>query len=129
LKTFDRLAQSDEGRTKAGLRLLKHPFIWLSLLCAACNGPRGDDLSAAETRCSVRIIASFERAFDAALLESLSRASGAQLSLLNEMPAGLYLLELAANGPDDACSRALERLRSDECVRSADMDERRGIAD
>ena len=109
--------------------MLKRLFIFFSLICAACNGPRSADLSAGETRCTVRIIASFDRAPDAALLESLSRASGAELALLNEMPAGLYLLELAASGPDDACSRALERLRSDERVRSADVDERRRIAE
>lgn len=109
--------------------MLKHLFISFSFVCAACNGPRSADVSADEARCTVRIIASFEGTPDAALLESLSRASGAQLTLLNEMPAGLYLLELAANGPDEACSRALERLQSDERVRSADMDERRRIAD
>jgi hypothetical protein len=46
------------------------------------------------------------------------------------MPADLYLMELAADEPADAaCSRALERLRRDERVRSADIDERRGIAE
>lgn len=82
----------------------------------------------AEERCTLHVIASFARAPDAALLEALGRASGAELNLLSEMGAGLYLVELAANGPDDACSRALERLRSDERVRSADPDERRTIA-
>lgn len=76
----------------------------------------------------MRVIASFVQAPDAMLLEALARASGAELRLLDEIGAGLYLLELAANGQDDACSRALDRLRSDERVRSADPDERRTIA-
>jgi hypothetical protein len=97
--------------------------------CAACNAPRGEE-SAADGGCRLRIIATFDRPPDSALLEDLARVSRARLQLLREMPADLYLMELAADEPADAaCSRALERLRRDERVRSADIDERRGIAE
>jgi hypothetical protein len=94
--------------------------------CAACKAPRGAESA---DGCRLRVIVALDRAPDSALLEDLSRASGARLELTSDMPAGLYLMELAADEAGDACSRALERLRQDERVRSADIDERRGIAD
>ena len=110
--------------------LLRQAFMLTVLGSVACSVPGGGGTEPeADAGCRLRIIVALDRAPDPALLEDLARVSSAELNLLNEMPADLYLIELAVDEPDAACSRALERLRSDERVRSADIDERRGIAE
>jgi hypothetical protein len=104
---------------------------WLWALVAggatACAQPRDDLSRDVSGGCSVRVIAGLASTPDAALLEDLSRASGARLELIRDMTSGLHLLSLQAAGPDSECMAAIERLRGDPRVRSVDLDQRRQI--
>jgi hypothetical protein len=73
------------------------------------------------------VIVALNAAPDGALLADLSRVSGARLELVRSMASNLYLLTLEAPGADAGCRAAMERLRGDPRVRSADVDARRKI--
>jgi hypothetical protein len=82
---------------------------------------------AAPSTCSLNVIVALNDAPDDKLLADLSRVSGARLELIRTMPSNLHLLSLEAQGADSECRAAMERLRGDPRVRSADVDARRKI--
>jgi len=55
----------------------------------------------------------------------LARAVGVQLALIRTVTPGLYVFSLASAESDPGCREALERLRRDARVRSAEIDARR----
>jgi hypothetical protein len=104
------------------------PLLTLVLGCAAaaCVQPR-EVANAAPPTCSLNVIVALNTAPDGALLTDLSRVSGARLELVRTMTSNLYLLALEAQGADAECRAAMERLRGDPRVLSADVDARRKI--
>ena len=115
-----------QGRFVAGSRARRLLTLMLASGAAACVQPRSD-LAAATTTCNLQVIVALDVAPDAALLADLSRVSGARLELIRAMTSNLYLLGLEAQGDDSQCKAAVERLRGDPRVRSADVDTRRKI--
>jgi hypothetical protein len=106
-------------------------FLLISLVgCADRSAPvaAADDAGA---DCTLRVIASFvpsdtQEPPDASFLQQLSRDTGVELTYVRSLTPALHVLMLSADDPDDAdCQRALQRLRSDARVRSADIDQRR----
>jgi hypothetical protein len=92
---------------------------------AACAQPR--DEAFASPSCSLRVIVTLESSPDDALIADLGRASRARLELVRTMTSNLHLFTLAADGPEQECAAAIERLRRDPRVRAVDLDQRRQI--
>ena len=115
------------GRVMAGSRARTLLTLMLGSAATACAQPRADVAQAAPSTCTLNVIVALDAAPDAALLADLSRVSGARLELIRTMTSNLHLLALEAQGDDSKCKAALERLRGDARVRSADVDERRKI--
>lgn len=102
-------------------RALTHTLLVALLATApACSQPRAE-------RCTLNVIAGLGATVDGALLAELGAAIDASVTLVRPMAAGLYLLALEADGPPSACEAALERLRRDTRVSSADRDDARQI--
>jgi hypothetical protein len=80
-------------------------------------------------RCTVRVIIAFspemQRAPDDRFLSELGRTADAELRFVSTIAPNLHLFTLSAAGGASRCHDALERLRHDSRVRSADLDERR----
>ena len=63
---------------------------------------------------------------DEKFVTDLARATGVQLAFIRAVKPGLYVFSLTSAEPDPGgCRKALERLRRDERVRSAEIDARR----
>jgi hypothetical protein len=81
--------------------------------------------------CRVRAIVAFAApaavASDPDYVTDLSRAAGVGLTFLRDAGGGLHVYDLTAP-EEDGCAAALERLRRDPRVRSADVDARRSPA-
>jgi hypothetical protein len=108
----------------------------LALLAAACRipGAAPDSLAGAHGQpCSAQVVVSFAAPVgpvtDAAFVADLAGAAGVQLTFLRAAGAGLYVFALAGGAADPGCAAALDRLRRDPRVRSADADERRAPHD
>ena len=96
----------------------------LAATTQACAEPRAQTTQAGE--CSARIIVGFAAPIDAEGVAKLAVARDVRLIVVSRLLADLYVLDLSANGADAACAAALERVRSDPLVRSAELDSRRG---
>jgi hypothetical protein len=116
------------GRVRSHGYKRARPLLTLVLGCAAaaCVQPR-EGAQAAPPTCSLNVIVALNEAPDDALLADLSRVSGARLKLVRSMTSNLHLLALEAQGADSECMAAMERLRGDPRVKSADVDARRKI--
>jgi hypothetical protein len=75
--------------------------------------------------CSV--IARFTAEPDSELLGDIGRTNDVALEPLAAITDDLRVYSLKAAGPDDDCMAAIERLRSDERVRSIELDARREL--
>jgi hypothetical protein len=88
---------------------------------AATEQVRADD-------CKARIIVRLAQAEpppNEIFVTDLARAVGVQLALIRTVTPGLYVFSLASAESDPGCREALERLRRDARVRSAEIDARR----
>jgi len=107
-----------------------------ALLVAACTqharatdpSPRATAETASGTQtCSLQVIVSFAQGVrtppDDSLVKDLARVTGVNLAYLRAVTPELHLFSLSGVGDD--CGKALERLRGDSRVRSADIDQRR----
>lgn len=108
------------------LRLLHAPLLILGCIAAACAQQR-DDRARAPAGCTERVILTLHAAPDDALFSDLGRVSGAKLELVRAMTSNLYLFVLSAARPEPDCSDAIERLRRDPRVGTADLERRRDI--
>lgn len=76
--------------------------------------------------CSARVMITFSepRAAepDESFVTDLARGARAHLIFLRTVGAGIHLFDLTAEDSDPTCGDALERLRKDPRVRSADLD-------
>ena len=107
-----------------GLHILPRlALVLLTCATVACAQPRSDSREPAG--CSVQAIVALQPAPTPALVEELSRASGARLELVRTMTSNLHLFSLTAAGAEAECAAAIERLRRDPRVRSVDLDQRR----
>jgi hypothetical protein len=102
----------------------------LALLGVAGLAPGCDEAGegvvlAAEPACSARVIVRFATVPDGPALAAIERANALELEPLGTITAdtGVYLL--GAAGVEADCRAAIDRLRSDERVRSVDLDVRR----
>jgi hypothetical protein len=86
----------------------------------ACAEPRAQVAAAGE--CRARIVVGFAMPVDAEDVAALAVTLNVRLVVVSRLLPDLYVLDLAA---DDACTGALERVRSDPNVRSAELDSRR----
>lgn len=78
--------------------------------------------------CKARIIVGLAQAEpppDERIVTDLARTAGVQLAFIRAITPGLYVFSLASAESDPGCREALERLRRDARVRSAEIDERR----
>ncbi len=114
------------GRFMAGSQARALLMLMLASAATACAQPRAD-VAGATSMCNLNVIVALDTAPDAVSLADLSRVSGARVELIRAMTSNLYLLALEAQGDDSECKAALERLRGDPRVRSADVDARRKI--
>jgi hypothetical protein len=89
----------------------------------ACAEPRAEIAAAGE--CRARIVVGFAAPMDAEGIARLAVAQEVRLVLVSRLLPDLYVLDLATNGAAAACAVALERVRSDPAVRSAELDSRR----
>jgi hypothetical protein len=112
---------------------LMSPLACLTL--AACLSPSNSPMNAATTAqesasgpaaCSARVMLSFSEPLaaepDDSFVTDLARGARAHLVFLRTVGAGIHLFELTAEDSDPTCGDALERLRKDSRVRSADLD-------
>jgi len=96
----------------------------IAVAAQACAGPPQQSSLAAD-ECSSRIIITFNAPPDTAAIAALGAAIDGRLTIASRLRPDLYVLDLAVSGADSACGAALERLRRDARVRSADFDTRR----
>jgi hypothetical protein len=84
---------------------------------------------AARASCDARVLVQLVHGVgsppDQAWLEALSGAAGVQLQYLRALTPQLHVLRLRDAGDSVDCGRALDRLRHDPRVRSAELDKRR----
>lgn len=107
----------------------------LLLACALLANCTSQPRAAAETgpahaaACKARIILGLVQAEpppDETFVKDLARATGVQLTFIRTVKPGLYVFSLtSAESDSGGCREALERLRRDERVRSAEIDARR----
>jgi len=95
------------------------------LCVAACAAPR--EPSGFTAQCEARVIVGFVDTLDADAMAAVAAASATRLTVVERLLPNLYVLDLAATAT--SCSTALERLRADGRVRSADLDQRRAPND
>lgn len=62
---------------------------------------------------------------DDSWVRELAAASGVQLQYLRAISSGLYLFRMTAPSAAGGCTAAIERLRADPRLRSAQIDQRR----
>jgi hypothetical protein len=75
--------------------------------------------------CSARILIGFVTAADESVVAAVAQAAAVRLTIVSRLLPDLYVIDLSSDGPDSACAAALERVRADTRVRSADLDTRR----
>jgi CheY-like chemotaxis protein len=94
--------------------------------CAGPGEPRAQSVDPQPTEpCHARIIVGFVAAADPPMIAALAQAHGVGLAVVSLLRPDLYVLDLSMPTVDPSCRAALERLRSDPRVRSADLDVRR----
>jgi hypothetical protein len=91
-----------------------------TLLAQACAEPR-----AAAAGCEARIVVDFAANVDDAEIAAVARANAVTLVRVDRLLGNLYVLDLSTGGQGDGCTAALERLRADSRIRSAELDRRR----
>ncbi len=96
----------------------------LAGVAQACAEPRAQTAAAGE--CRARIVVGFVAPLDADGVAKLAVARDVRLVVVSRLLPDLYVLDLTANGAAAACAAALERVRTDPAVRSAELDSRRG---
>lgn len=78
--------------------------------------------------CNSRILVTFTQSAglppDAGLIREIARSAGVRLKYVSALSANLGVFELSVPG-EPSCENALERLRHDARIRSADPDARR----
>ncbi len=92
----------------------------LASVTQACAEPRAQGAAAGE--CRARIVVGFAVPTGAEAVAALAATRSVRLVVVSRLLPDLYVLDLAA---DDACMDALERVRGDPRVRSAELDSRR----
>jgi hypothetical protein len=98
------------------------------LTLVACVSPSnaGKLTSESGAACSARVMISFSQPVaaepDDSFVTDLARGARVHLVFLRAVGAGIHLFELTAEDSDPTCGDALERLRRDSRVRSADLD-------
>jgi hypothetical protein len=92
----------------------------LASVTQACAEPRAQVATAGE--CRARIVVGFTTPTDAAGVAAVAATRNVRLVVVSRLLPDLYVVDLAA---DDVCTAALERVRSDPNVRSAELDSRR----
>jgi len=107
-----------------------------SIVLSACQPVESVDEpsnrpAAAANACHAQVVMTFaqnlgERPADP-FVTSISQAADVMLAFVRTAGPGLYVFQLDADGADEDCGRALERLRRDERVRSVDVDQRRHV--
>lgn len=98
----------------------------LAVTCACDKAGEGIVL-AAEGKCSARVIVSFAAEPDAAFVQDIERAHALELAPLGAISGDIRAYLLRAAGSEAECRAAIERLRTDERVRSIDPDVRRAV--
>ncbi|MGH8139349.1 MAG: hypothetical protein ACREVV_14340 [Steroidobacteraceae bacterium] len=85
-------------------------------------------LPAPAAACNSRILVTFTRPVpqppDAALVHELASTAGAELTYVSAISGNLYVFDVSVAGKSN-CGKAIERLRHDPRIRSADLDARR----
>jgi hypothetical protein len=104
------------------------------LLAAACAvggcDETGDGIVlTAGAMCSTRVIVRFVAAPDGALIQNIERSNALELAPLGAISGDIRAYLLSTAGADADCRAAIERLRSDERVRSVEPDVHRGLPD
>lgn len=105
---------------------LRAAFMRLCLCAAlagatqACTEPRAQ--TAATEQCRARIVVGFAAPMEPAAIAALAAARDLGLGVVARLLPDLYTLDLEADGP---CAAALERLRTDPSIRSAEPEGRR----
>jgi len=92
---------------------------------ACAEPPQQTSSVAAEGECEARIVVTFKAPAEPSVVAALATATQVRLTVVNRLLPDLYVLDLGARGDESACGAALERLRADARVRSADLDTRR----
>ncbi len=115
------------SRVGTMLRRAMLPLLFggLGVACAQQRSQIAEE--AAAVGCTLPVIVAFVTPPDQAMFVELARAAGARLGAPASLTANLYSLTLGADGADDACLAAAERLRNDPRVRAVNVDERRAI--
>jgi len=116
-----------------GARVSRAPIAALSgALLAACAAPvdtSSDAPAASAPACTTQVIVDLATPAagepDAALVDDLERTARIRLTYVRSVSATLHVFELSADDAEPDCSGALERLRADSRIRSADRDTRR----
>jgi hypothetical protein len=62
---------------------------------------------------------------DGGLLKDLGKATGVRLTYVSSITTNLYVFGISDSAPDPDCQQAIERLRKDSRIKSADVDARR----
>ena len=81
--------------------------------------------AAAAAGCNARIIVGFHARTEAPAIAALAMSHSLTLDVVERLLPDLYVLDLSAPGGDPACATAVEQLRADARVRSAELDARR----
>jgi hypothetical protein len=97
----------------------------MGVAVAACAAPRAENVG---MPCQARVIVGFLGGANNDSIAAVAIASDTRLTVVEQLLPDLYVLDLAASG-DSACAAALERLRADRHVRSAELDARRAPND
>ena len=99
---------------------------WLAAVAfAQACAPLPQQAAAAAGGCNARVIVGFHAPADAAAIAALATSHSLTLDVVERLLPNLYVLDLGARGGDSACATALEQLRADARVRSAELDARR----
>ncbi len=93
----------------------------------ACAQQREQTSQRADAECALQIIVAFAAPPDPALFDDLARSAAVRLETPSSLTANLYSVTLHAEGGDDVCLAAADRLRGDSRVRAVTVDERRAI--
>jgi hypothetical protein len=78
-----------------------------------------------DARILVQLVAGLRAVPDTAWVQDLSAAAGVRLRYLRLLTPHLFILRLRDDRDGAGCEQALERLRRDPRVRSAELDKRR----
>ena len=95
----------------------------LACMAASCAQPRAQTAAASE--CRVRVVVGFVAPSVTIDVAALGAAAGARFDVVERLLPDLAVLDLIATGGDADCAAALERLRRNPAVRSAEPEQRR----